>query len=384
MAKFYQRFFQDSSQSYFLFGPRGTGKSTLIRHRYPDALWIDLLYPDVLRKYLVKPEFLSQIVEGNPDKKTVVIDEVQLAPSLLSVIHALIEQKKEVQFILTGSSARKLKRTGANLMAGRALKKSLHPFMAAEIQPYFKLENALQLGMLPLLSGQENAIETLNSYVDLYLKEEIYAEGLVRNLESFARFLEIASFSHGSILNLSNISRECEVKRKTVENYMEILEELLLAYRLPVFDHRAQRDMSTHPKFYLFDAGVFRTLRPKGPLDRPEEIEGCALEGLVAQHLVAWRDYSSIKYTLSFWRTRTNSEVDFVVYGENGLWGIEVKNSSNVHPKDFNGLKAFKKEFPIAKTLLLHRGHEKWIEDGILVMPCEQFLLNLIPNKSLI
>ena len=383
MSFFYQRFFQESSQSYFLFGPRGTGKSTLIRHRHPDALWIDLLYPDVLRTYLARPEFLAEVIEGNPDKKTVVIDEVQQAPALLSIIHALMEKKKNLHFILTGSSARKLKRTGANLMAGRALKRSLHPFMAAEIKPYFKLDNALQLGMLPLLSGKENAVQTLASYVDLYLKEEIYAEGLVRNLESFARFLEIASFSHGSILNLSNISRECAVKRKTVENYMEILEELLLAFRLPIFDHRAQRDMSTHPKFYLFDAGVFRTLRPKGPLDRPEEIEGGALEGLVAQHLVAWRDYSSEKFTLSFWRTRSGSEVDFVMYGEKGFWGIEVKNSARIHPQDFRGLKAFKKEYPMAKAILLHRGKDRWVEEGILSIPCEEFLVNLVPDQPL-
>ena len=384
MNQFYKRFFENPNKSYFLFGPRGTGKSTLIQHLYPEALTIDLLYPDVLRNYLARPEFLENVLEAQPEKKIVVIDEVQKAPALLSVIHALIEKRKGIQFILTGSSARKLKRTGSDLMAGRALRKNLHPFMAAEVAPYFKLENALQLGMLPLLAGDDEARATLNSYVDLYLREEIYAEGLVRNLETFARFLEIASFSHGSILNLSNISRECQVKRKTVENYMEILEELLLAFRLPVFDHRAERNMSTHPKFYLFDAGVFTTLRPKGPLDRPEEIEGGALEGLVAQHLVAWRDYSEDKYTLSFWRTRAGTEVDFVVYGEKGLWGIEVKNNARIGPQDLRGLKSFKNEYPMAKTLLLHRGKDHWVEDGTVCMPCERFLLNLRPNQLII
>lgn len=382
MQKYYNRFFTPPQKSFFLFGPRGTGKSTFIQHHYPDALFIDLLFPDVLRNYLARPEFLENVLEAKTGVKTVVIDEVQKAPALLSVIHALIERKKGIQFILTGSSARKLKRTGSDLMAGRALRMNLHSFMAGEVAPYFKLENALQLGMLPLLAGDPQAQATLNSYVDLYLREEIFAEGLVRNLESFARFLEIASFSHGSVVNLSNISRECQVKRKTVENYMEILEELLLAYRLPIFDNRAQRDMSTHPKFYLFDAGVFTTLRPKGPLDRPEEIEGAALEGLVGQHLMAWKDYTEEKYSLSFWRTRSGSEVDFVLYGEKGLWGIEVKNTARVNSADLRGLKAFKKEYPIAKTMLLHRGKEEWMEDGILCRPCENFLLSLKPNHE--
>ena len=278
--KFIKRLFKEPKQSFFLFGPRGTGKSTLIQKHFHNAIWIDLLQPELLRSYSARPERLKEVVQGQPEKRVIVIDEVQKVPSLLAIVHSLIEAKLNKQFILTGSSSRKLKRTGADLLAGRALKRVLHPFMAVELEEKFSLKSALHHGLLPLIIESENPRDVLQSYIGLYLKEEIQSEGLVRNLESFSRFLEIMSFSHGSILNITNISRECEIKRKTVENYIEILEDLLLAYRLPIFSKRAQRILKSHPKFYFFDTGVYRTLRPKGSLDRPEEIEGIALEGI--------------------------------------------------------------------------------------------------------
>lgn len=380
---FIQRFFNKPNQSFFLFGPRGTGKSTLVKACYPEALWIDLLDPETLRSYSARPERLFDIVRGSPEKNIVVIDEVQKVPSLLSVAHALIEEKKGLQFILTGSSSRKIKQAGADLLAGRALNRQLHPFVAAELGDAFSLEKALQVGLLPVLIGAPNPSDALQAYVGLYLKEEIQAEGLVRNLESFSRFLEIISFSHGAILNVTNIARECEVKRKTVENYIEILEDLLLAYKLPVFTKRAQREMSAHAKLYLFDAGVFRALRPKGPLDRVEEAEGVALEGLVAQHLQAWNDYSTEKHDLAFWRTRSGLEVDFVVYGARGFWAIEVKNSTKVHSIDTKSLEAFLVDYPMAKGILLYRGKERLQQKGILCLPVDEFLMAMRPDKIL-
>lgn len=376
-----QRFFHALSRSFFLFGPRGTGKSTLMKSLYGDALWIDLLRPDVLRSYIARPERLHEIIQGNPKQKTIVIDEVQKAPSLLSVVHSIIEEKRGINFILTGSSARKLKRTSADLLGGRAVKRVLHPFMAAELGKHFSLSHALHNGLLPLIMAAKDPQDSLHAYVNLYLHEEIQAEGLVRNVENFSRFLEVITFSHGSLLNVTNIARECEVKRKTVENYINILEELLLAYQLPVFSKRAQRELISRSKFYLFDAGVFYALRPKGPMDRVEEIDGAALEGLVAQHLCAWNDYSQEKHTLSYWRTRAGLEVDFIVYGPKGFWAIEVKNAKKVSSQDTKSLNAFLKDYPMAKALLLYRGNERMKQNNVLCIPCEEFLRQLKPNE---
>lgn len=378
--KFYKRLFKEPKQSFFLFGPRGTGKSTLIHKHFEDGLWIDLLKPELFRSYQAYPERLYEVIIGSRDKRVIIIDEVQRVPALLSVVHLIIEELRDKQFILTGSSSRKLRRTGADLLGGRALKCHLHPFIAAELGNEFSLEVALQKGLLPLINNADDPKIALHAYIDLYLQEEIQSEGLVRNLENFSRFLEAVSFSHASVLNITNISRECEVKRKTVENYIEILEELLLAFQLPIFSKRAQRALSMHPKFYLFDAGIFRALRPKGMLDLPDEIEGLALEGLVAQHLVAWNDYSDDKQEISFWRTRSGLEVDFVVYGTLGLWAIEVKNSKRVFPTDTKSLEAFLVDYPMAKGILLYRGKERLQQKNILCLPVEEFLLKLLPN----
>jgi predicted AAA+ superfamily ATPase len=208
-------------------------------------------------------------------------------------------------------------------------------------------------------------------------------EGLVRNIGNFSRFLEAISFSHASLLNISNVAQECSVERKTVEGYVEILEDILLGWRLRVFTKRARRHLSVHPKFYLFDAGVFRSLRPQGPLDRPEEIEGQALEGLVAQHLKAWIDYAKTRRELFFWRTRSGVEVDFVLYGPDGICGIEVKNSRSVRPADLRGLRSFKEEYPESVVLLLYRGTDRMLKGDVLCMPCEEFLVKLTPERTL-
>ena len=206
-------------------------------------------------------------------------------------------------------------------------------------------------------------------------------EGLVRNIGNFSRFLEAISFSHGSLLNTSNVARECEMERKTVEAYITILEDLLLAFRLPVFSKKAKRATSTHPKLYYFDAGVYRSLRPAGPLDRPEEIEGAALEGLIAQHLLAWSSYRGDKNKVYFWRTAAGSEVDFIVYGEEVFWAIEVKNTAKIRTEDLRSLKSFKYEYPQSKPFLLYRGKERLKRAGVLCLPCDEFLLNLTPRK---
>ncbi len=377
------RFFRESKQSFFLFGPRGTGKSTWLKQRYPDAVLIDLLAPEVFRRYSARPERLREVA-GGAEGKTVIIDEVQKVPELLDVVHGLMEGGAGIQFILTGSSARKLKRTGVDLLAGRAIVKTMHPFMAAELNDTFSLEASLLSGLVPLVVGSQDPAETLASYVALYLREEGQMEGIVRNVGAFSRFLEAVSFSHGSTLNVSEVARECQVKRKTVDNYLAILDDLLLSFRVPVFSRRAKRNLISHPKFYYFDAGIFRSLRPAGPLDSPQEIDGGALEGLIAQHLRAWIAYSNTPCTLHYWRTKSGVEVDFVLYGQETFTAIEVKNSTRVTGKMLKGLTTFKKDYPEAETVLLYRGEERLVKQGVLCLPCSRFLQDLVPGQPMI
>ena len=322
----HSRFLHPPAGSFFLLGPRGTGKTTWARQHFPDALTVNLLQPETFRELAARPERLRELVLGNRDRRDVVIDEVQRAPELLHVVHDLIEQPNAPRFVLTGSSARKLRRGGVNLLAGRATMRSMHPFMAAELSS-FDLHERLRTGLVPLVVSAVDPADTLSAYVAAYVEQEVRAEGLVRQIGDFARFLEVVSFSHGSVLTISNVARETAVHRKAVEGYLDVLEDLLVAFRLPVFTRRASRATAAHPKFYFFDTGVFRALRPTGPLDRPAEVDGAALEGLVAQHLRAWIAYSGAPLDLSYWRTRTGIEVDFVVYGNTDFFALEVKNT---------------------------------------------------------
>jgi predicted AAA+ superfamily ATPase len=298
---------------------------------------------DVFRTLAANPERLGELIEGSGGTGIVVLDEIQKAPALLDEVHSLMERR-------------------VDLLAGRALIRNLHPFMAAELGKKFVLEKALKYGLIPLVMNSEDPESTLAAYASLYLKEEVQAEGLVRNIGSFARFLEAISFSHGSILNLSHVARECQVGQKTAEGF---LEDLLLGHRLPVFQKRSKRALASHPKFYYFDTGVFRSLRPAGPLDDPGTIEGAALEGLVFQHLRAWIGYGGDKHTLSYWRTRAGNEVDFILYGKDGIHAIEVKNSKRIRPEDYSGLVSFGEEYPIAKRYLLHQGPDRYVHEGI-------------------
>lgn len=373
----HDRAYRPPSTSFFLFGPRGTGKSTLVRRLFPEALTIDLLDPAAQREFAARPERLAERVAADPGRDVVVLDEVQKVPALLDVVHDLIERRTGTRFVLTGSSARKLRRGGVDLLAGRAILTSLHPFLASEMGTDFSLPRALRLGMVPVVVDSPEPERVLRTYAALYVREEVQQEGLVRNVGDFARFLEAVSLSHAAALNVSSVARDCAVRRKTVESYVGILEDLLLAFRLPVFTKRAKRALVAHPKFYLFDAGVFRSLRPAGPLDHPENIDGAALEGLVAQHLRAWIDYSESDASLSYWHTRGGSEVDFVVYGPDGFHAIEVKNTTVVRPADLRGLRAFGEDYPGAVRTLVYRGGASFVRAGVHVVPCASFLRSI-------
>lgn len=379
-----KRFIREPAGSFFLFGPRGTGKSTWLERRFGNALWVNLLDPAVHRLFAARPERLAELLGGNPDKKTVVIDEVQRVPELLTVVHQFIERKEGFRFVLTGSSARKLKRNGIDLLAGRAVVAFTHPFMASELGSAFRLEDALRLGTVPLVLGAQEPEATLAAYVMLYVREEVMAEGLVRDFGGFSRFLEAISFSHAALLNVAEVARECEVSRKTVEGYVSVLEDMLLGHRLPVFSRRAKRQLIKQAKFYFADCGVFRSVRPQGPLDRPEEMDGAALEGLVYQHLRAWAAYSEGSHELFFWRTQAGTEVDFVVYGPSCFCALEVKNSAKADRKDVRGLKAFQSDYPECKAALLYRGKERLLIDGVACLPCREFLVSLTPDQAIL
>jgi predicted AAA+ superfamily ATPase len=237
--------------------------------------------------------------------------------------------------------------------------------------------------MLPLIYQSENPQDVLNTYISLYIREEVQYEGFVRHIGSFSRFLEVISFSHASVLNISNVARECEVERKVVENYISILEDILLATRLKIFSKRAQRALISHPKFYLFDTGVFRTLRPKGPLDSPHEVDGAALEGLVYQQLKAWNAYQNYPFEIFFWRSRGGVEVDFILYGEEGIYALEVKNSDKIRPQDLRSLREFQVDYPTSRLIYLYRGSDRLQKGNILCLPCKDFLQELNPHHAI-
>lgn len=367
----------NSKHSIFLRGPRGTGKTWWIKEHLKDALYLDLLEFPLYNSLSANPNRLENLIPANYTG-WVCIDEVQRVPELLNEVHRLIESRK-LRFLLTGSSARSLKRKGINLLAGRALRYHMHPLVIQELGADFDLAHALKYGLLPMAVKNPEAQKYLESYVQTYLREEVLQEGLTRNIGAFTRFLEVASFSQGQTLNITEIARELAMNRTMVNNYFEILEDLLLSVKIPVFTQRAKRKMIAHEKFYFFDVGVYRILKPMGPLDTPEEAEGAGLETLFLQSLLAINDYYSLGYKIYFWRTQMGHEVDFIAYGPKGLHAFELKRSATITNKALKGLQAFAEDYPEAKLHLLYAGKHKEYHNNITVIPLEEALKEL-PN----
>ena len=363
-------------KSFFLFGPRGTGKTTWVKAAFPKAIYVDLLEAELFNNLLANPQRLENLIpEGFKD--WIIVDEVQRIPELLNEVHRLIEKYK-YKFILTGSNARKIKRKGQNLLAGRALTYYMHPLTVSELGVDFNLRLSLTYGQLPSVYMEKAPKAYLESYVKTYLEEEIQQEGLTRNLAGFARFLEAASFSQGSILNISSVARECSVERKVVESYFSILEDLLMAYRVPVFVKKAKRRMISHPKFYFFDAGVYRTVRPAGPLDMPEEIEGISLETLLFQELNAANTYYGLGYKIYYWRTADDTEVDFVLYGDKGIRAFEIKRTARISGGMLlKGLKSFLADYPMSKAYFVYGGSREMRDGKVSILPIEDALRRL-------
>lgn len=361
--------------SSFLLGPRGTGKTTWLRSVLPDALWIDLLKESTFAELAGRADRLEAMVDAS-GARTVVVDEVQKLPALLDEVHRLIEARR-FRFVLTGSSARKLRRSGANLLAGRARTLTMHPFTPRELGTDFDLKNALRHGLLPTVWAGGDPQAYLSSYVGMYLRHEVQQEALVRNIGAFSRFLEAASFSQGAVLNVQAVAGDCGINRKTVENHFDLLEDLLLAVRLPVFRRKSARKLVSHPKFFYFDSGVYRALRPRGPLDTAEEIDGAAIETLLLQTLRAENANGNLGYELFYWRLADGTEVDFVLYGERGLHAFEVTRSAVFRETDLRGLRLFCDDYPAAKGHFLYGGTRKYRFGSIEVVPLAAALASM-------
>lgn len=364
--------------SLFLWGSRQTGKSTLLKTLFPEARYYDLLKSDLKISLQLRPAGLREECELLEEGDIVIIDEVQKIPELLDEVHWLIENKG-LRFILSGSSARKLRRSGANLLGGRALRRVLFPLVSAEI-PDFDLNRALNNGMLPRHYLIENPAKRLKAYIEDYLQQEIVEEAVVRNLSSFTRFLQISALSNAEILNYTNIAQDCGVSAKTVKEYFAILEETMLGFYLPAYTKTIKRRVVLSPKFYFFDVAIPNHLLHRTSLQQGTDIYGHALEHLIIQELRAYLSYRDSDKTLCYWRTLDNKyEVDAVI--GNAEVAIEVKSSKNVSLRDAKGLLAFGREFPSAKLILLSLEERPRKIDNVEIWPVCQFLQRLWQDR---
>jgi len=334
------RIIKAPEQSFFLLGPRGSGKSTWLRGTFPDAHVIDLLSEETYQRLLANPGYFADELRAVPTGRWVIVDEVQRLPNLLNEVHRFIEEKR-LNFVLCGSSARKLKRAGVNLLAGRALHRSMHPFVPEELGAYFELEEVLRYGSLPIVWDSSAKQETLSAYARLYLKEEIQAEALVRNLPGFARFLPIAALFHGRTVNVTNIAREAGVARTTVTGYLDVLEETLLCFRLPAYEAKLRVRERKRPKWYWCDPGIVRVMKQTTGTLAPEE-KGALFEGMVAQLLRAYKDYRGICDDIYYWAPsgRSETEVDFILVRGGDLIAIEAKSGNTFTDAWCKGLRA--------------------------------------------
>ena len=336
-------------ESIFLFGARQTGKSTILREQFPDSIYIDLLDTRVKSRMARHPSLLYEMMCDKPENSLVIIDEIPEVPELLNEVHRLMSEKNDV-FILCGSSARKLKRKGYNTLGGRAYPIYLYPFVSAEI-PDFNLQQAITYGMLPPHYLAKNPRRRLSAYIDVYLKEEIKEEALVRNLDAFQRFLEVAAMTDGEMINLKNIAQDCGISANTVAAYFDILEDTLVGFRVPAFTKKQKRRIMQAPRFYYFDVGVANHLLHRKELVRGTEAYGHAFEHLVIQELRAWLSYTESDEDLAYWRTYSGQEVD-VIIGDARV-AIEIKSSEEVQSRHLKGLKAFAEENPEARLMIV-------------------------------
>ena len=364
------------TETFFLWGPRQTGKSTLLRKHYPGGYWIDLLKSDEFRRYATRPELLRLELEADSDPgRQIVIDEVQKVPALLNEVHWLMENRG-LHFALCGSSARKVRRGAANLLGGRALRYELRGLTAGELADDFDLDRLLNSGYLPRIHQATRPRRLLDAYIADYLKEEVAAEGLVRNLPAFSGFLDAAALSDTEPVNFSNVARECGVSSQAVKNYFGILEDTLLGRWLPAWRKRRKRRLIGAAKFYFSDVGVVNRLARRGRLERGSELYGKAFENWVHHELAAFVAYTGFDGGLTHWRLPSGVEVDFVL-GEMGL-AVEAKASAVIGRHHLKGLRSLATEHDVGRRVIVClEPRARRTPDGIEVLPAGAFARRL-------
>ena len=366
--------------SVFLFGARQTGKTTLLLSLFPDSRFYDMLENDTYERLRRNPSLLRQELQDCEPGEIVIIDEIQLIPELLNEVHWLIT-RKDIHFILSGSSARKLKRKGVNTLGGRAVRNVLYPLVSSEV-PEFDLVKAVNRGMIPthyLAPDNRQLQKRLQAYISVYLKEEIAAEALVRRLPAFTRFMEVAALTNGEMVNYRNIAQDCGVDAKTVKEYFNILEQTLVGYIVPTFSRTIKRRINQAPRFYYFDVALPNYLLHRNNMLPGSEDFGHAFEHLLMQEIIAYLGYHDIENALSYWHTYTGHEVDAVL--GDGHVAIEFKSSQEVQSKHLRGLKAFKEEHPAARLIIVSLDVQPRTFHDVEVMPATHFLQQLWQGK---
>lgn len=355
-------------KSCFLFGPRQTGKSTLIRQQFGDCPVWNLLDQTLFLRLSRNPALIRESLSDQPEADIVVIDEIQRMPDLLNEVHLLIEEHG-IRFLLTGSSARRLRRRGVNLLGGRARSRVLHPFLRAELGNRFDLDKTLEHGLLPSIYFSESPTEDLAGYAGDYLREEIAAEAVVRNIGAFSRFLDVAALAHGDMINFANLANDAQVPASTVREYYQILKDTLIAHEVPAFTDTRKRKAISTSKYYLFDIGLARHLQGRRGLAPGTAEYGMAFESFIFQEIKAWCDHHRLD-TPRYWRSKSQFEVDFVFEG----LAVEVKAKAHVGPRDMRGIKALREEGLCADHVIVSLEPRPRRVDGISVLPWTDFL----------
>lgn len=367
----------ENNDSVFLWGARQVGKTTLLESVYPNARYYDLLQSTEFERLFRRPSLLSEELETASEGELIVIDEIQKVPQLLDEVHRLIHKKK-LRFILSGSSPRKLKRIGANLLGGRALKKTLFPLVSAEI-PDFDILKAVNNGMIPRHYAVSNPWERFRAYIGVYLNEEIREEAISRKLNSFSKFLEVAAFSNAEMVVYKHIAQDCGIDHRTVKEYFEILQDTLIGYLIPGFSATKKRRAILAPKFYYFDVGVANYLCNRKNIQQGTDAFGHAFEHLIIQEIIAYLSYQNSALELTYWRTSSGYEVDAII-GE-GKIAIEIKSCNEVNSRHLKGLKAFQEDFPQVRAIVVSMDKSKRILSNIEIYPVKDFLSALWSNE---